>query len=105
VLLSRRAGDGEVELGRVGPREVVGAVSVIDGSPAVATATALIRTTVYRMSLEQVMESAGGREQPVSLLLEALAGYVRLAADRLVDAQTKVAERVPQSEVRPMGQP
>ena len=49
-----------------GPGDMVGVVSAILGQSRAGTATATNHATVYRMSLRELVEAAGGREQPVA---------------------------------------
>ncbi len=73
----------EVELAVMGPGEVLGVLGVAEGKPQYATLRALEPTVVYRMNMQQLMESAGGSELPVSLVLSGLSRKVRLLADQL----------------------
>jgi len=77
VRLARDSGDGVRELAVMGPGEVVGALGVIRAEPQRDTAIALEPTSLYGMDLEELMDSAGGPEQPVSTVLLALTDKLR----------------------------
>ena len=82
TVRSTREVDGRpVELAVGGPGDVVGVVGVIQGQPQYSTITALTQTTLYGMDLDDLMDSAGGREQPVSTVLIVMADYLRRAGD------------------------
>jgi VanZ family protein len=77
VRLSRDVDGGSQELAEMGPGEVVGALGVIRGAPQRSTVVALARTSVYGMDLEELVDSAGGPEQPVSTVLRTLTDRLR----------------------------
>jgi CRP-like cAMP-binding protein len=78
VRLSRDVDGQQQELAVMGPGEVVGALGVIQGAPQPGTAVALAPTSLYGMDLEELMDSAGGPEQPVSTVLRALTEKLRV---------------------------
>jgi hypothetical protein len=82
VRATRRARGREVPLGHLGAGEVLGIIGVVEGTPQYATLTAVEPTTVYRMNLHELMESAGGSGLPVSLVLSGLCGKLRVLADQ-----------------------
>lgn len=84
VRAMRTINGREVELTVAGPGEVLGVLGVAEDRPQYATLRALEPTVVYRMTMSQLMESAGGSELPVSLVLTGLSRKVRLLADQLV---------------------
>jgi CRP-like cAMP-binding protein len=92
VRLTREVDGAAVDLAVFEPGEVIGAVAAIQGLPAYGTAKAVTRATLYRMNLEQLMDSAGGREQPVSTVLRLLARYVRDAADQLLETRVRLSD-------------
>lgn len=80
VRLTRDSGGRRQELAVMGPGEVVGALGVIRRAPQQDTAVALAPTFLYGMDLEELMDSAGGPEQPVSTVLLALTDKLREVA-------------------------
>ncbi len=54
---------------------------VVEGKPQYATLSAIEPTTVCRMNIGELMESAGGSELPISLVLNGLCAKVRILAD------------------------
>lgn len=82
VRLSRSANGENQDLATAGPGAVVGVIAVIQATPLYATVVAEEQTVLYRMSLKELMDSAGGREQPVSLVLTNMADIIRQLADR-----------------------
>jgi len=87
VEVSREVDGKPRPLSVCGPGDVVGAMSVILGVPQYASAVALTRVSLYAMDLEQLMESAGGREQPVATVLRTLAEKLREVAFKLEQAE------------------
>jgi len=83
VRAMRNVNGREVEIAVLGPGEVLGVLGVAEEKPQYATLRALEPTVVYRMSMAQLMESAGGSELPVSLVLTGLSRKVRNLADQL----------------------
>jgi len=83
VRAMRQVNGHEVPLGTLGPGEVLGVLAVVEGKPQYATLAAVEPTTVYRMNMGELMESAGGSELPISLVLNGLCGKVRILADQL----------------------
>lgn len=77
VRLTRDVNGTARELAVMGPGEVVGALGVIQGSSQQETAVALAPTSLYGMDLGELMDSAGGPEQPVSTVLRALTDRLR----------------------------
>ncbi len=92
VRLSRKVGDREVELGRAESGDVLGTLGVLLETPQFATIEAVSRTTLYRMELSELMESAGGREQPVCTVLRSLAEGLRYVAERMVNTETQLEQ-------------
>jgi VanZ family protein len=82
VRLSRDEDGKERELAVIGPGSVVGALGVIRGAPQNETVVAVAPTSLYGMDLEELMDSAGGPEQPVSTVLRALTEKLREIAER-----------------------
>ncbi|MCH7914997.1 MAG: cyclic nucleotide-binding domain-containing protein [Deltaproteobacteria bacterium] len=81
VRATREVNGKPVYLNDVGPGAVVGVISVIQGKPQYSTITSLSPTTLYSMGLDELMDSAGGREQPVSTVLMVMADYLQKAGD------------------------
>ena len=76
-----------VQLGVAGPGAVIGAVAAIQGAPASVTATARTWTSLYHMDLDELMQSAGGQDLPVSTVLRCLAENLRQAIDRVTELE------------------
>ncbi|MEE9368491.1 MAG: cyclic nucleotide-binding domain-containing protein [Pontiella sp.] len=87
----------EVPVATLGAGEVVGVLGVVENKPQYSTIRALESTVVYRMDMKQLMESAGGNELPISLVLNGLCALLRSLADQLgnsgksVDANSTLA--------------
>jgi CRP-like cAMP-binding protein len=73
----------EVEIAVFAAGDVVGVLGVVERKPQYATLRALEPTVVYRMSMSQLMESAGGDELPVSHVITGLCIKLRTLADQL----------------------
>lgn len=82
VKLTRTVDGHEHELALLGPGDVFGLLGLIQGTPQYATAKAQTAVTLYRLSLDEVIESSGGAEHPVAAVLQASARLVRTLADR-----------------------
>ncbi|MHC4410582.1 MAG: cyclic nucleotide-binding domain-containing protein, partial [Planctomycetota bacterium] len=76
----------DVEIANGSAGDVLGVLGVVEGKPQYATIRALEPTVVYRMSLRELMESAGGEKLPVSLVLTGLCERLRSLADQLSDS-------------------
>jgi CRP-like cAMP-binding protein len=92
VRLSRKAGDKQVELGDAVPGDVVGTLAVLLDAPQFATIEAVRPTSVYRLEVTELVESAGGHEQPVGAVLRSLAESLRLVAERMIRTEVKLEE-------------
>jgi CRP/FNR family cyclic AMP-dependent transcriptional regulator len=53
VRLTRSGGDGDIEIGTVGPHAIFGEMALFDGSPRMATAKSMGETTVLAISPEE----------------------------------------------------
>lgn len=84
VRATREVNGRETSLITAGPGEVLGVMGVVEHRPQYATLRALEDTVVYRMTMKELMESAGGDELPVSLVLSGLSQKLRHAVDQLV---------------------
>lgn len=87
VEVTHRTDQQEFVLGTLGPGDVVGAVSVILGLPQLKTVSAVSVCYLYRMDLTQLMASAGGAEQPASIVIRSLADSIKALADDVVAAR------------------
>ena len=83
VRATRNISGREVSLMTAGAGEVLGVLGVVEGRPKYATLRALDATVVYRMGMSELMESAGGSELPVSLVLSGMSEKIRILADQL----------------------
>ena len=83
VRATRNVSGREVSLMTAGTGEVLGVLGVIEGRPQYATLRALETTVVYRMGMTELMESAGGSELPISLVLSGMSEKIRLLADQV----------------------
>lgn len=91
VRASREVNGREIPLGSMGAGEVLGILGVVEETPQYATLTTLEPTVLYRVNMQELMESSGGSELPISLALNGLCGKLRLLADQL----TKSGRRTP----------
>jgi hypothetical protein len=87
VELVRTVDGKSVPLGIAGPGTVIGAVAAIQGTRASVTATTRTWTSVYPMDLEALIQSAGGQDLPVSIVLRCLAEDVRQAIERVTELE------------------
>ena len=82
VRATRNVNGRETSLMTAGPGEVLGILGTIEERPQYATLRALEDTAVYRMTIHELMESAGGDDLPAALVLTGLSRKVRLLADQ-----------------------
>jgi VanZ family protein len=82
VKVTRTVDGHERELALLGPGDVFGLLGLIQGTPQYATVTAQTAVTLYRLSLDELIDSSGGAGQPVASVLQAAARLVRTLADR-----------------------
>jgi VanZ family protein len=85
VKVTRIVDGHERELTKLGPGDVVGLLGLIQGTPQYATVTAQTPVTLYRLSLDELIESSGGTGEPVASVLQAAARLVRTLADRTTE--------------------
>lgn len=71
----------------LGPGEVIGVMSVIQGTPYLATASAATAAQVYGMDSSTLIEHADGREQPTITVLRVLVRRLRNANAELDKAR------------------
>ncbi|MDF7799651.1 cyclic nucleotide-binding domain-containing protein [Pontiellaceae bacterium B1224] len=84
VRVTRTVNGREISLTTAGPGEVLGVMGVVEQKPQYATLRALEDTVVYKMNMKELMDSAGGDELPISLVLNGLSRKVRILADQMV---------------------
>lgn len=87
VQLNRMVSGKSQKIGVMSVGDVLGTLGVILGEPQYTSAVALEHVTLYRMSLEEMLESSGGQELPVSMLLMSLSKGLKAAAEKLAAAQ------------------
>lgn len=92
VVLSREADGGSTELGRAGPGRAVGVLGAIRGEPQYCTVRAETKTTLVRMSLDDLFASGDEKQGPISAVLVSLAEAVRSLGDRLDQRRCGAAE-------------
>jgi VanZ family protein len=83
VRIMRNVNGRDIEIARAGAGEVLGVLGVVEQCPQYTTIRALEPTLVCRMDMQQLMESAGGSELPVSLVLTGLCSRLRSLADQI----------------------
>lgn len=89
VRLSKMVDDQPKELTTLGPGEVIGLLGCIQGTPQYSTVTALRPTAIYGLSLRELLESSGGKEHPVALVLTTFADKTRELVDHLNEIESK----------------
>jgi len=85
--LTREADGTTVDFGIAGPGSAIGVLGLIRGEPQYATVTAEEDGILYSMNLEELMDSAGGSEQPVSAVLRVLADALASVGDRVMELE------------------
>jgi CRP-like cAMP-binding protein len=94
VELARTVEGKSLPLGVAGPGAVIGAVAAIQGAPASVTATARTWVSIYHMDLEELAQSAGGQDLPVSTVLRCLAENLRQAIERVTELEASASQAV-----------
>ena len=92
VEVSKQVNGKPMRLGTAGPGEVIGILGMIQGTPQYTTIHAQTQTRLYGMDLDQLMDSAGGREQPASLVLQLCADRMMEVVEKLTHAQARLKE-------------
>ncbi len=105
VRLSKQVGDQDVELGLAQAGDVVGALGVLLRIPQFATVEAVGPTTLYRMELSELLDSVGGREQPVGTVLRFLAESLRYVAERMAKTEAERDELLLATETHRENEP
>ena len=82
VKVTRLVDRHERDLATLGPGDVFGLLGLIQGTPQYATVTAQTAVTLYRLSLDELIDTSGGAGQPVASVLQAAARLMRTLADR-----------------------
>lgn len=77
VAVSREVNGRKRALGVQSAGDVLGILGVVQETPQYSTLVAEEATVVYRMNMKDLMESVGGSELPVSLVLSGLCESVR----------------------------
>ena len=93
VQVTRKINGQPIVLTDLGPGEVIGALGVIEGTPQYTTVKAISEIQLYGMNLKQLMDSAGGKEQPVSTVLRALAAHLRDVIEKRAQAEARLEGR------------
>ena len=76
----------EVKLAELGTGDIIGYYGAILGEKQFTTVTALERTTIYRLTLNELQSSAGGEEAPIAMVLVALTRKLQEAGKKLATA-------------------
>lgn len=84
VRATRIVNGREVSLTTAGAGEVLGVMGVVEQKPQYATLRTLEDTVIYKMNMKELMESAGGDELPIALVMSGLSRKVRILADQAV---------------------
>jgi CRP-like cAMP-binding protein len=92
VRFSKNVSDKTLELGTGEAGDVLGTLATILDIPQFASIEAVRPTTLYRMELAELMESAGGREQPVCTVLRSLAESLQYVAERMVSTAAELQD-------------
>jgi VanZ family protein len=85
VKVTRTVDGHEREVATLGPGDVFGLLGVIQGAPQYATVTAQTSVTLYRLSLDELTDTAGGAAHPIVPVLQAAARMLRTLADRTTE--------------------
>lgn len=88
VRIVKQVDDQPRELTTLGPGEVFGIMGIIQGTGHYASVQAIRPTTLFGMNLSELMDSAGGVEHPVSLVLATFADKMRELVDRLNELES-----------------
>jgi len=86
VKVERRVGDKQVRIADLSVGDVIGYSGAILGEKQFTTVTTLEKTTIYKLSFEELKASAGGQEMPVSMVLMSLTRKLKEAGEKLAAA-------------------
>ncbi|MFO0814164.1 MAG: cyclic nucleotide-binding domain-containing protein [Gemmatales bacterium] len=88
VQLSREVNGQKQTLGKMAKGEIIGLLGVIQNQPQFTTIEAVSPTTVYTLSLQDILENSNSSEEPVHLVLSALCRQVQHLAERITEKAT-----------------
>jgi len=91
VQITREVDGRQTVLGTMGAGEVFGLLEVLQGNPQYGTVEALSDTSLYSIELADLIETAGGKWEPVASVLIVMAKQLRTLADRVVAAEKPVS--------------
>lgn len=87
VELSRATPDGQVILARAEAGAMFGLLAEVRRIPQYTTAVALTPVELYPLDFDELIAAAGGREQPLGIVLEGLAADLHGAWEQLAELQ------------------
>lgn len=87
VEITRQVAGVTVPIATIEGGDVLGVSGVVQGLPAAATATARAYTIAYVMTAEELMDSAGGSELPISIALDGLTKHLNKAVQRIAELE------------------
>ena len=76
VRLTRQEGEEEKELAILGPGKIFGTLGILLKKPQYAKVVAIQDCEIYGMNEQDLIESAGGEDQPIYLLLKQAAEFI-----------------------------
>ncbi len=86
--LTRESDGKTVDFGTAGPGDAIGVLGLIRGERQYTTVIGEEDGVLYSMTLDELMESAGGPGQPASAVLRVLTNALVSVGDRLVEFET-----------------
>ncbi len=93
VALHREIDGTQVQVDTVEPGQMFGLLAEILRMPQYTTAVAVTAAQVYQIDYDDIIEDAGGAEQPIGVVLRSLAADLHQAWDAIADLRSSAGHR------------
>ncbi len=90
VRVSREADGKSIDLGLLGPGDVIGILPAIERRPQYVTATAATPVAVFAMDASDLVDGSEGSDRPAVTVIRALAKYLRETGEQLEEVRARL---------------
>lgn len=91
VRVSRETHGKSIDLGLLGPGDVLGILSAIERRPQYVSATAVTPAAVFAMDARDLVDVSDGSDRPAVMVIRALAKYLRETGEQLEEVRAKLS--------------
>jgi hypothetical protein len=98
VALYRQVNSVRTQVATVGPGEMFGLLAEILHTPQYTTAVAITHVQLYRIDYDDLIADAGGTNQPIGIVLHALAADLRDAWDAIAEVAWNDSRSMPDGD-------